>query len=194
MSDLARFRIDAPSEAPTILPPVPEDELRTILAFDQSLRNTGWALLVGVEVVQTGMLKTTEVSKGHLDSLLRAERMYEDVGDLMASLYPRPQVIVHEMPPVALPGRMMRPESSLLAALAIRIAVASIPQVPVVMIGAQQAKRRWTGKGNAKKAEVKVAVLALDPHDTVRTMKPMNEHTIDAIALGWCAAEQPVPV
>jgi Holliday junction resolvasome RuvABC endonuclease subunit len=59
--------------------------------------------------------------------------------------------------------------------------------IPVIMIGAQKAKKRWTGSARAEKSAVKDALLELHPY--LATIKPMNQAISDAIAIGLLALE-----
>lgn len=188
IADLAQFRQDKAvpkREAEEAIGPVQPRFPGRILAFDQSLANTGWALIERTGGVSaTGNLKTDPTeSKGHEDTLQRGSILYGRYRSLIESL--GPDLVVHEMPPVG--GRMMRPESSLVSANALRNACLGL-SVPVEMYGAQKAKKRWTGNGNAKKNEVKEALRRLDP--TLASRKPMNEAIFDAIAIGWLACEE----
>jgi Holliday junction resolvasome RuvABC endonuclease subunit len=158
------------------------DPGRTILAVDQSLSNTGWAFLIGKVVILTGNIKT-DPQKGHEGTLTRGGDLFAEFCHLLDDR--RPDLIVHELPPVG--SRMMRPESSLVAAQALRDA-AITREVPVRMVGAQKVKKRLTGNGNAKKPEVRQAILSFDPQ--VREKKPLNEAIFDAIGLGWVMCEQ----
>lgn len=187
--ELERFRAGAEVEEEKALPePVVPVTERRILSFDQSLANTGWAYIVCGRVGETGNIKTEREDKGHEDNLNRATTVFVEVLGLMQRFeMGRADLVVHETPPVG--GRMMRPEASLMAATAIRIA-AYQRWVPVGMVGAQKAKKRWTGNGNAKKGAVKEAVLRLHPY--LKDLAPMNEAVIDAIAIGLLAAEDHV--
>jgi Holliday junction resolvasome RuvABC endonuclease subunit len=185
ISDLAQFRetrTTAPKEGGGPVRPVFPGR---ILAVDQSISNTGWALIERTGGISaTGNIKTEQGPvKGHEDTLTRGTEVFSRYLTLISSL--KPDLIVHETPPVG--GKMMRPESSLVSAAALRHA-ALVHQVPIRMIGAQKAKKRWTGNGNAEKALVKEAIRRLDP--MVAQRKPLNEGIYDAIAIGWVACEE----
>lgn len=184
-SGLKKFR-DGPQEEveETIDEIVPFDDLLVILAFDQSLANTGFALVFGKKVILTGNLKSKESLSGHEASLDRAVILYDEVHSLLERH--KPDLVVYETPPVG-GGRMIRPESSLMAATVLRVASAKL-SLPTKMVGAQTAKKRLVGNGNAKKPEVREAIKKLDPN--VMLIKPMNEGIFDAIALAWVAAEE----
>lgn len=178
LSALSDFKAEADSE----IGPVWHTTTDTILAFDQSLANTGWALISGGKVTETGNIKTVKEDKGHEDNLKRALIVFNRVNSLIFKTVP--DRIVHETPPVG--SRMVRPESSLITALSIRVA-AQLEDVPVTMVGAQKAKKRWTGSARAEKSEVKEALLSLHPY--LATLKPMNQGVSDAIAIGLLAME-----
>lgn len=151
-----------------------------ILSFDQALANTGWVLFEhdpddGLEPIRTGLLTTDTSDKGHLGSLCRAQDIHAQVLDLVFR-FGVPGVVLHESPPVA--GRMSRPESSLLAALAIRMAYGD---TTVEMVSGQRAKAIVAGNPKATKAEVRSGVLRRVPD--LATLRPANEHTYDAAAL-----------
>lgn len=101
-----------------------------MLAFDQTLAKAGFVWLVhdvdGLEVVSSEMLKTgsTEGKGGHEENLTRGVRQYEAFRNLLASFYGLRGkcMVVHEAPPDG-GGNIRRPESSLMASLALRIAV-----------------------------------------------------------------------
>lgn len=163
----------------------------SVLVVDQALANSGYALIMmdlnNFSVAWTGTLTTESVSKGHEDTLLRGDSMYRQYLSLIAMT--TPDVIIHETPPVG--GKMARPESSLVAATALRCAASSAliaSSVPIRMIGAQTAKKRITGNGNAKKPEVHAKLRLMLPG--LAHKKPMNQHILDAIALGVVYAEE----
>lgn len=163
-----------------------------VLVVDQALANSGYAQVLmdpdgnKFSVTWTGTLTTEAISKGHEDTLLRGDSMYRQYRQTIGMI--QPDVILHETPPVG--GRMARPESSLVAASALRNAASSAMahSVPVVMIGAQKAKKRITGNGNAKKPEVHAQLRLMLP--TLAHKKPMNQHILDAVALAVVYAEE----
>lgn len=187
MTKLSDFRVDGKPQVE-----VEVDEIAPlaswfkgrILAVDQSLANSGWAMIEMGVVTWTGNIKTDPMSVGHEDTLLRGERVYAEYQLLLRKF--EIDLIVHETPPVS-GARMMRPESSLVSAVALRIA-GSLAGIPVEMVGAQRAKKRWTGNGNAKKPEVREALKAAFPE--LRQKKPMNQAIIDALAIGLVVAEE----
>ncbi len=136
----------------------------------------------GVLALRTGMCRTVDDVGGHEGALLRAQQLLACLREVIAQV--DPDLLVHEIPPVG--SRMIRPESSLLAAFALHVAGAGMR--PVVMLGAQQVKKRLTGNAKAEKSEVKAAVLHLCPG--AGALKPMNTNVTDAIGLGLVAAER----
>lgn len=91
-----------------------------VLAFDQSLSHTGWVLTVlhntgRAEVLDRGTFKMTDiVEKGHEGSLLRGVQLQTLLSHSRNDVV---DDVVYETPPV----RGYRIESSLLAALAVRV-------------------------------------------------------------------------
>jgi Holliday junction resolvasome RuvABC endonuclease subunit len=158
-----------------------------ILAVDQSIANSGWAYVWSdrdtFRVEAGGNLKTDPIDKGHEDTLQRAVECFRQYMRLLGEY--RPDVIVHELPPVG--NHMARPESSLVSATALRTA-AHAREIPIKMVGAQHAKKVITGNGNAKKYDVKTCLLHLVPD--LALLKPLNEAIIDAVALAWVAARE----
>jgi Holliday junction resolvasome RuvABC endonuclease subunit len=188
MSKLSQFRVDAESPPePRLTPVVFKGEELLLLAFDQSLANTGWALMEieGTKAVirQTGMIKTVKEAKGHEDNLTRATEIFVAAKSLMGDL--RPDNVSHETPPVG--GGMKRPEASLLASNSIRNA-AEVYRIPITMVSAQRAKHRLTGNHNAEKSEVRTALQGII--ENITSFKPMNENVYDAVAVGLVAMEE----
>lgn len=180
---LSRFRSDEDGPvvvksfvpAPLLIPDVPLD----VLSFDQALANTGWVWVThrggGEYTLQAGMLVPPEMNaKGNELSLRRGGWLFDQIFGMV--IEGAPGVVLHEEPPVAR-GRMSRPESSLLAALAVRNAVGS----KAVPVSAQTAKKRFAGDPNADKRLVRQGLLSVFP--PAATLKPLNEHIIDALAL-----------
>lgn len=158
---------------------------RTVLAFDQSLSATGWAVLTETGPVRAGVIRT-DPQKGNEGTLSRAVEIAREAEWLMRQYHGAGATIVHEAPPATYRG-MHRGEASLVAATAIRIA-ADRGSRRLVMISAQAAKRRMTGDANAPKARVKEAVTEMFGD---LGLKPWNEHVRDAVILGVLAMESP---
>jgi Holliday junction resolvasome RuvABC endonuclease subunit len=192
MSDLSQFRIGEPDGSP--MAPLPILDIRyrgRVLAFDQSLSNTGYVVLdtrgknleLGPPLfLATGMLKAKDDLKGHEKTLDRALDLFWEIQDVCREW--RPDAVVFETPPAG--GRMSRPESSLLAAHTLRLAaVIENPFVKVVMMSRQKAAKRWTGNGNADKRVVRAALEeVLKVHSIRHVDGPRNEHVYDALSIG----------
>lgn len=157
-----------------------------VLAFDQSISNTGWALMVAEYpfVLARGNLRTSpgEVV-GYEGTLQRAVELEEEIDHLVWTQKVPGLLIAHEAPAVA----GFRTDSSLLMSLAIRI-VARRAKLPVHMVYAQHAKRRMTGNANAEKPEVRSALEEMWPH-LVGT-RPWNNDVRDAVLVGLTALEE----
>lgn len=202
--DLIKFRSPdyvEPSDPPLepLLVLSPSSQIQKIISFDQALSETGYVVIQSLgphsppRFEATGMLSATHDVKGHENTLLRAASLYLEAKDLIA--YHKPSmdlsfVVVHETPPTSAgPGRMARPESSLLAALAIRIA-AMESGCRVVMRARQKAYKRFTGSGNADKKYMKEALTKLlDARGIQRPTGPWNQHVIDALGLALLEVE-----
>lgn len=173
--------------------PLPVLDIRrkgVLLAFDQSLSNTGYVVLdsqsphfmdTEMKFMATGMLKARDDVKGHEKVLDRAMDLFWEVQDVCRQW--RPTWVTFETPPVG--GRMSRPESSLLGAHSIRLAaIIENPFVKAVMVSRQKAAKRWTGNGNADKKVVRAALEALLVyHHIEKPEGPWNEHVVDALSL-----------
>lgn len=189
MSDFSRFRDDGdtkvkakPKEgSPTFKP----DDL--LLCVDQSLAKSGWILGRGDRVmVTTGVLaKGKDVTLDGLATFTRADDLFLEALALIKEI--KPMVVVHERPPVG-GGRMVRPESSIMSAVAWRNA-AKLCKVPTLMVARQKAAKLLTGNGNAKKAVVQSATRALLAEGAVKYYPPVRitGDIIDAIAV-WLTA------
>jgi hypothetical protein len=137
-----------------------------ILAVDQSLSATGMVwLAVGrreLTVYQAWTFRSEagEDADGHEQNLQRAMDLGNQIDDVIRVVHQDVAHVVHEGPPVG-GGRIMRPESSLLAALALRQA-AALWEVPIApMVQPQTHKRIVCGNGNATKKEEHAALAQL---------------------------------
>lgn len=189
LSALDRFKEGEPEGGPAplvpMVAPITPKLWQFTLAVDQSVRDTGWAWMFGSTVHETGNIRvqTFENKKGQEDLLQKADLIFEKFLEMLDDM--KPALVAHELPPAG--GRLRSPESSLAAAVALRNA-AWVKKIPVVMYQSQKVKKRVTGNGRATKAEVREAVLHLDPK--IRDLKPRNEAIYDAIAVGWVACEE----
>lgn len=188
MSGLSKFRVDELDKTPRKPSRIQVNFEGLVLAFDQTLSSTGWCLMRSkgyiVEAVRTGMCTTNAENKGSDQDLVRGELIFNQFQTVIENN--EPMWIVHEAPPVG-GGKLSRPESSLLAALALRIAAAQYV-TPLTMIHARKAKNRLTGNPGATKKEVREGVLWQLP--TITDFKPLNEHVYDAAAIGLVAIEE----
>lgn len=193
MSDLSKFRVGAEptSKKPRKVwqPPTIGDLAQgLVLAVDQSLGALGWVWLLnddgGLSVLAKGTvrIKPDDFPVGHEGTLLRGLEVYRQFGEQMSDartpVLPWQQtVFVHETPPVG--GRMARPESSLVSAMAVRIYVANEIGRPMTMVANQHSKSVLVGNANATK---KVWHTGLG-YFTIGGTMPTNEGERDALCL-----------
>lgn len=172
--------------------------VKKVIAFDQALAETGYVVIQGLHthspprIETTGMLTATDDVKGHEKTLLRASTLYWEVKDLIAFHKPTMDnlrlIVVHETPPIA--NKMSRPESSLLASLAIRVA-AMESGCRVVMHQRQRAYKRFTGSANADKKFMKEALTKLlEAREIALPKGPWNQHVVDALGIGLLEIEE----
>jgi len=156
----------------------------TIVAFDQSLANTGYVVAEvaqkRISVVASGTIQTVNSGgrKSWTDTLYRARELIEPIREVVTQH--DPVLILHEMPPIGNSRNMRRPDSSILSAFAIWVAV---DPLPIRMVDARSVKRHLTGKSGATKKEVRTALESrlggiLDDKHLRR-----NEHTFDALGI-----------
>lgn len=161
MDALSRFATtEEPGYVPAPLKPAPGGV--HLLAFDQSLSDTGWVYLhhgtSHTQILDAGNLKAPGTKeKGVSGTLVQGESMHFMVRSLMESKVGVSRV-AYETP--ATGPKMMRTEASLVAALGIRIA-ARERGLQVSQHGAQSGKKFVCGIPNAEK---KVAHAALARH------------------------------
>lgn len=160
--------------------PVEEDfSYGSVLAFDQTLSNTGVAWVVnddkGLRALDCTNLVQIDPHKGHEGTIRKAQMLYSsfsyDMGNSMAGR--NADVIVYEQPAVV--GH--RIESSLLAAFTVRLVWPS-----AVGIYNQHAKAVLLGPGAKEKKDVRFAVEALIPN--WQRTGAWNQHVHDAVMLG----------
>ena len=171
---------------PWVRPEFDPSFIGPVLAFDQSLSRTGWALMDCLHpyVHDRGLLTTSPGDETSIEgSLVRATALEEEIDHLVWRLDAPGLMIAHEAPAVA----GWRTDSSLLVALAIRI-IARRRKLPLHMVYAQHAKRRMTGNANADKPEVKVALEEMWPH--LKGTRPWNNDIRDAVLIGILALEE----
>lgn len=153
----------------------------SLIAFDQTLANTGWALFCKGDLRATGMIITPVSDDGWRGNIRRGTYIEAEV-DQLFFLW-QPTFVVCEMPTTV--GRYQRPESSALAAQAISIA-ASRREVGFDLVSNNHMKKVLLNVvTKVTKAQVRAAVEERLPD--AKTFKPYNEHVVDAIALGLTA-------
>ena len=156
----------------------------TIVAFDQSLANTGYIVAEvtknQLSVVASGVIGTVNSGgrKSWTDTLYRARELIKPIRAVIAEY--QPVMILHEMPPISNSRSMHRPDSSILSALAIWVAAGDLP---IRMVDARTVKRHLTGRAGATKKEVRTALesrlgAVLDDKHLRK-----NEHTFDALGI-----------
>lgn len=159
------------------------------LAFDQTLGNTGVALLADVgrgkpTVMSTWIVKRPDDDlKSFEATYARADSLKERLRALFAEdIYVTTlTAIVCEMPA----AHGYRTESSLMAGYVLRQVVAELDvDLSVTIVANQHAKKVLTGNARATKAQVKAAVERECQMPTA-PIKPWNEHTADAAMLGY---------
>ncbi len=175
-------------------PPVSAFAHGCVVAFDQTLNNTGWALLRhdfnGLRLMNCGMLRPPE---DHLQSFeatyTRTRRLRDKVELLLGHLRETvgydidrvPMRVVHERP--AISGH--RIESALMAGYAIYEVTSGTAR----MVSNQHAKKTLLGRAGTKqnpvtKAHVKDAVERYIPSPAISRRLMWNEHIRDACMLG----------
>lgn len=135
-----------------------------VLAFDQSLAATGFVVLEGrlnkndrveLSILESEVLKTTDSAEGkggHAENLRRARDQYHAYSTLLRSfaVHRAHATVAHEAPPDG-GGRIMRPESSLLAALALEIAAEEAGFREGVAVASATHRKLVCGRGNVTK-------------------------------------------
>lgn len=129
----------------------------SVLAFDQTLGATGWldftvagdAALVHV----SGKFGTESEATGHEGTLDRGVEAWQRFGEILDAV--APVQVAYEAPPVG--GRIRAPESSQMAALALRIACQE-RQIPTHIVYPRSAKWLICGNASADKKEAHAAL------------------------------------
>jgi len=160
-------------EAPTV------DDLAygQVLCFDQTLTNTGVALVINDEQCLRALNCTNLVqkptAKGHEGSIQKGMMLRQAFEDVRGTIFFQSDEIVYEQPPVM----GYRIESSLMAAFALRLVW---PQAEGIYN--QHAKAIFLGPGSKEKSDVKAAMNSLIPN--FNRTGAWNEHVRDAVMLG----------
>lgn len=171
-------------------PPVIDDFAQgRVVAFDQSLGGcaavalTHSALGMTVARAQSFKVSVPEVG-GHEESLAKAEALTGEIRAWIEVLDPfdKAWIVVHEQPP-GLRGRKIRnPESSMLAALAVRLGCQGYTRTP--MVGRQSHAKFICGDGNATKIDHHAALKELAHELPIRNFEVVtNEGKRDALSI-----------
>lgn len=187
--DLGDFRVEGSPDNPWAdIAPLGTEFCGAVLAFDQSLGHTGWVYLQvdggDLEPLAAGSITTEVVGNVTIteDAYLRSMKVEQAV----VSVFERHvDLVVMELPPTGA-RQLKQVTSSLMAGYPI-YATASRRGCPVEIIQGQKAKRRWTGNPSASKSMVREALVAQFPW--VAKMRPLNEHTTDAVLLALTALD-----
>lgn len=154
-----------------------------VLAFDQSLTNTGWAKVdcYDQSVEATGMISPTAPNLKSFELTFEKARQLEDAVVNLLDLYKYDiDVVLVEMPAVV----GYRTESSLIAAEKVFTACRLVGLPKPVIVSRQHAAAVVAGNGKADKKETSAAV------DAMITARPdkckWNEHIRDAVLLALC--------
>jgi Holliday junction resolvasome RuvABC endonuclease subunit len=158
-----------------------------LIAFDQSLANTGYVVIdcdpiLGVSFLEMGCFHTVTIDqrKSWDDTFNRSVQLFDFLRILVGKY--EPTLILHETPPVGESPYVRRADSSIVTATVIRT-VAALNHTQVEMVGAQSVKAYLTGNRNAKKKEVREA---LEIRFDIQLKTPglvLNEHTFDALGI-----------
>lgn len=158
-----------------------------VLSVDQSLANSGWALIhFGASVpgvLDCGTIHSRPIPdlSGYADSLTRGEHLFGAYRALIMDT--SPTLIVHEAP--AMQGKMVsrNREAPVIAVTALRCAAASLGhRGAIAMMQAQRVKKLVTGRHDADKAMVREAVESV-----LSFPGRINEHIADAAAIALAA-------
>lgn len=188
MSELLEFRKPGSTPVEWNPPTALDIPVGSMIAFDQSIRNTGWVHLISdgagaVKLKSLGTLRTKpKEQKGWESTLADANELYGLLRVLFWNLFPTEEHGIAFESPAAYG---LRTESSALSAFAIKILAHEEGVVPS-MIGAQTMKKFMTGNGNAKKPQVKLSI-----ENNFKWIENLhwlrNEHERDALGIGLTA-------
>lgn len=171
--------------------------LATVLSFDQSLANTGWALIQfnpkrqQPKVQMHGTLHTTpdDDITGMRGSLVRGGQLVQDIANVMTIARASWHIdyIVHEHPAMMGMAKSRNQEAAPIAGLAVHAAVVlnqsfEIRKTPIVIMEIQRWKRWVTGNHQADKPQIAAALWRVIPQFGT------NEHVRDAIGVAIGAA------
>lgn len=170
---------------------IEQDRVERILCFDQSLLNTGWALVMFAPkkrpVVQlNGTIRTPPIEglKGMEDSFQRGESLLRELSNVLTIAWEYGfSQILHETPSLMGWGGETKAEAAPIAVSMLRAAVRQhqvfeIRKMPIEMLQAEVVQAWIGGRRGAKKDEIHAEMWKIIPE--FRT----NEHVRDAIAIG----------
>lgn len=178
------------------LPSYP-DTPRGVLAIDQSLNGCAAVLLGAVRIAGKAVIEVNMVRKfntgistgvgGYEESLQRAEELYLRLAEWIAQIKlfsAAPIQVVHEQPPIG-GGRIVRPESSLLASFAVRRATFACGYPVMKMVAPQSHKFFTCGDRKADKKKHHAALKVLAARLGIAGMDLItNEDLRDALSIG----------
>lgn len=178
-------------------PPVLGDfKLGRILAFDQSLSGCAAVALIRREdellVYAAQMFKTSHFQEGgHEENIRKGMQLTDHIANWLHGMHIRPPewTVVHEAPPIG-GGKLMRPESSLLASFAVRVAAKQF-QLPIAPMVSKQAHAKFIcGNAKADKTTHHAALMELAAEWGVTNLGVVsNADKRDAFSIGlhWLA-------
>lgn len=163
-------------------PEFPDFANGVVLAFDQAVAHTGYAVVRvhndGIELLEKGQIQEPAIPglKGWTDTLQRATNLALELEPIVMRWRScvLPLEVVYEMPSV----KGMRVDSALLGGLAVTT-VAARYALPCHGVETQHAKVVLTGDRRSEKRHMKDAVLRYID----KPGSPFNEHIVDAIGL-----------
>lgn len=162
-----------------------------ILAFDQSLAATGFVHLsvsshghLFIADAQTFRTTATDGKGGHEENLDRALAQYQRFKEVLFGYHYRGGfTVVHEMVPVG-GGKLNRPESSLLAAHSLRVAVAELEMELAPSVAVREHRKAICGNSKADKREAHAVLPELAEKLEILNYKAVtNDNTRDALCV-----------
>lgn len=162
-----------------------------ILCFDQSLLNTGWALIMfapkkAPAVQLHGTIKERPIAglSGMEDSFVRGEQLLAEISNVLTVAWEYGfDRIVHETPSMMGYGGQTKMEAAPIAAMAVRAAARShqrfeIRKIPIEMLQAEVVQAWIGGERGTSKAQIHEEMWRIIPRFET------NEHVRDAVAIG----------
>lgn len=174
----------------TWVPPKPEDftPAYTILCFDQTLSNCGWALLdveadYTISVLDSGTIRPPDLShrvQGFESIFAKSVGISREIRDLLKRMNGKHYRVVLELPSVV----GYRTESSLVAAVTICVALGEMNELMPTFVSRQSAAAVLCGDRHASKSVSSQFVNEMvgDRHLTGRGQ--WTEHVRDAVFVG----------